>query len=72
MARPPYDRPVEQRDEAVLRALAEQLRDVAVRAGRPDVAARAQEALTLLGPVQEEQRKDAANVVVRILDGLGF
>ena len=57
----------------VLLALAEKLRDVAAEAGRPDVAAKAEEAMTLVSrPAGSNQESDKANVVIRILDGLGF
>jgi hypothetical protein len=59
--------------DAVLLALAEKLRDAAAEAGRPDVAAKAQEAVALVGrPAGRRQESDKANTVVRILDGLGF
>jgi hypothetical protein len=63
--------------DAALVALAQELRDVAVRAGRPDVAAKAQEAIGLIGRAEtsadeKQDRQDTSNTVVRILDGLGF
>jgi hypothetical protein len=66
--------------DAALIALAEKLRDVAVRAGRPDVAAKAKEALLILGRADgsaddagsERPPNDKANAFLRILDGLGF
>jgi hypothetical protein len=58
---------------AVLLALAEKLRDVAAEAGRQDVAAKAEEAAALISrPAGGKQETDKANVVIRILDGLGF
>ena len=53
-----------------LMALAAALRKEALAAGRTDVAAKADQAILLLAgePVTEGK----ANVVVRILDGLGF
>ena len=53
-----------------LMALAAALRKEALAAGRSDVAAKADQAILLLAgePVAEGK----GNVVVRILDGLGF
>jgi hypothetical protein len=69
-----------ERYDAALIALAEKLRDVAVGAGRADVAAKAEEALLLLGradgPADDAGTKrpadDKANTLLRLLDGLGF
>jgi len=56
--------------------LARDLRDAAVNAERPDVAAKAEEAIALLtGPGDAAAGREGgggANTVVRILDGLGF
>ena len=63
--------------------LARDLRDAAVNAERPDVAAKAEEAIALLtgpdgaagGPGDAAAGREgggSANTVVRILDGLGF
>jgi hypothetical protein len=53
--------------------LARRLRDAAVEAGRPDVAAKAGEALALLsGDTKADDKPDKGNTVVRFLDGLGF
>lgn len=59
---------------AELRALAAALKRAAVRAGRPDVAAKTDEILALLKDPGEQKpvRGDAGNTVVKILDGLGF
>ena len=64
---------------AALLMLARELRDAAVNAGRPDVAAKAEEAIALItGPLdaaaggRAARDGDKANTVVRILDGLGF
>ena len=58
-----------------LLASAVHLKQAAVRAGRPDVAAKADEAIALLGDAGEDQpqmRSDVGNAVLKILDGLGF
>ena len=60
------------RREAVMLALAEQLRETALAAGRADVAAKAAEAAALLRVTARPDGKDTGNVVIRILDGLGF
>ena len=65
---------------AYLLASAVQLKRAAVRAGRLDVAAKADEVIALLGnaasPVDGEDNKqgrsDVRNEVLKILDGLGF
>jgi hypothetical protein len=65
---------------AYLLASAMHLKQAAVRAGRPDVAAKADEAIALLtsadnpidGEDQPDKRNDVGNAVLRILDGLGF
>jgi hypothetical protein len=62
----------ERRQEAVMLALAERLRETALAAGRTDVAAKAGEAAGLLRVADRPDGKDTNNVVIRILDGLGF
>jgi hypothetical protein len=60
---------------AHLLASAVRLKEAAVRAGRLDVAAKADEALALIAIEAREQppaRGDAANAVLKILDGLGL
>src|SRR5688572_16597944 len=65
---------------AHLLALAVQLKQAAVSAGRLDVAAKADEVIALLpiaedpidGTEQPQERSDAGNTVLKILDGLGF
>lgn len=52
--------------------LALALRDAANRAGRRDVAAKAEEAIALLAGVEREQTTDRGNAIVKFLDGLGF
>ncbi|HET6534492.1 MAG TPA: hypothetical protein VFH03_28260 [Actinoplanes sp.] len=60
-------------DDEGLAELARRLRDAAVEAGRPDVAAKAGEAIALLsGKTEAANEPDRANTVVRFLDGLGF
>ena len=71
------ERPEQVPSPAYLLASAMHLKQAAVRAGRPDVAAKAAEAVTLLGesPVDDQdrdQRGEVGNAVLRILDGLGF
>ena len=51
-------------------ALAAELRKEALAAGRTDVAAKADQAILLLAG--ESATGDKGNIVVRILDGLGF
>ena len=63
---------VPDRRDAVMLALAEQLRETALAAGRSDVAAKAAEAAALLRMTARPDGKDTGNVVIRILDGLGF
>ena len=62
-----------QQSHALL-ALAKQFRDAAVQAGRDDVVAKIDDTILLLAPPSERPRSsgDKANVVLRILDGLGF
>ena len=65
---------------ARLAAFAVQLREAATEAGRLDVAEKADEAIALLAEAdtpmrdggQEQGRRDTANAVLRMLDGLGF
>ena len=65
------------RDSLALLAVAKQFRDAASSAGRPDVVAKIDEAILLLAGTGSSTGKpqgndDKANVVLRILDGLGF
>jgi hypothetical protein len=65
------------RDSRALLAIAKQFRDAAATAGRPDVVAKIDEAIILLARTDHAAGKvdgsdDKANVVLRILDGLGF
>jgi hypothetical protein len=59
-----------------LLTLALALREAATRARRPDVGAKADEIIALLGPIDEAAPErgssDKGNTIVRILDGLGF
>jgi hypothetical protein len=58
-----------------LLTLALALREAATRARRPDVGAKADEIIALLGPNEaaaERGSGDKGNTIVRILDGLGF
>jgi hypothetical protein len=69
--------PEQERYDAALLALAQKLQDVAVSAGRPDVAAKAEEVIALVRPGvdadgDKRDRDKASNTLVRILDGLGF
>jgi hypothetical protein len=72
--------PVDESSPAYLLASAVHLRQAAVRAGRLDVAATADEAIALLAnagdPVndteQARERSDVGNAVLKILNGLGF
>ena len=64
---------------AVLMMLARELRDAAVKADRPDVAAKAEEAIALMTSAQDTAADrgaatggDQGSTVIRILDGLGF
>jgi hypothetical protein len=64
---------------AALLMLARELRDAAATAGRPDVAAKAEEAILLItgtndagGTGEAARDGDKGNTVIRILDGLGF
>jgi hypothetical protein len=65
---------------AYLMAAAVHLQQAAVRAGRRDVAAKADEVLALLatagnpidGDEQRQQSDDAGNAILKIMDGLGL
>jgi hypothetical protein len=54
--------------------LARQLREAAADAGRADVVAKVDEAIVLIAGAEAEARDgtDRGNLVIRILDGLGF
>lgn len=59
-------------DRALL-TLAKQFRDAATAAGRPDVVAKIDEAILLLADSEETpEPRERANIVLRILDGLGL
>ncbi|WP_328472677.1 hypothetical protein OHA21_10540 [Actinoplanes sp. NBC_00393] len=66
-------------EERALLALAKQLRDATADAGRPDVVAKVDEAILLLAgadadddPDKPISKDEKTNIVLRILDGLGF
>jgi hypothetical protein len=67
-------------EAAQLLTVALQLREAAIRNGRLDVAAKADEAIVLIadgidsvdGDEQKPERDGKGNTVLRILDGLGF
>jgi hypothetical protein len=64
-------------ENRALLAIAKQFRDAAVKADRRDVVAKIDEAILLLAgsPDPSSERDsgaDKTNVVLRILDGLGF
>jgi len=67
-------------DLAELLALAVEMKKVAVRAGRPAIAAKADEVIALVrdasDPVdrgeEKTSRDEKANAVIRLLDGLGL
>lgn len=61
-------------EERELLTIAKQFRDAASQAGRPDVVAKIDEAIILLAGKDDAAGKtgDRTNVVMRILDGLGF
>ena len=61
---------MEEAEQADLLALARQLRVAATAAGRPDVAAKAEEAIVLIARTERDEDKRTA--ILRILDGLGF
>jgi hypothetical protein len=55
--------------------LARQLREAAAEAGRADVVAKVDEAIVLIAGAEAEAGQagtDRGNLVIRILDGLGF
>ncbi|MGK5682522.1 hypothetical protein [Actinoplanes sp. URMC 104] len=58
-------------DEKLL-VLAKRLRDEAARAGRTDVVAKVDDAILLLAGERADENGSTSNVVLRILDGLGF
>jgi len=65
------------RDSRALLAIAKQFRDAASGAGRSDVVSKIDEAIILLAGTDHTAGKvdasdDKTNVVLRILDGLGF
>jgi hypothetical protein len=64
---------------AALLTRARELRDAAVNADRPDVAAKAEEAIALIAGAHDAAADreavtggDKGNTVIRVLDGLGF
>lgn len=64
-------------DAHALLVIAKQFREAASSAGRPDVVAKIDEAILLLAGRESAAGKphgsdDKTNVVLRILDGLGF
>jgi hypothetical protein len=67
-------------EAAQLLTVARQLREAAIRAGRLDVAATADEAIVLIAGAsdsadsdeQKSERDGKSNAVLKILDGLGF
>ena len=70
-----YPEPAPQAD--TLLVLAQRLKDAAAAAGRPEVAAKADEAIVLITAAPGsgdpgDADTDRGNAVVRILDGLGF
>jgi hypothetical protein len=64
----------EERADRALLAIAKQLRNAALDAGREDVVAKVDEAIILLAGTDQKVgvTDDRTNVVLRILDGLGF
>ena len=67
----------EQRDSRALLVIAKQFRDAASEAGRHDVVGKIDEAIILLAPADPADDRagdgtDKTNIVLRILDGLGF
>jgi hypothetical protein len=65
--------PEEKSSTTRLAALAVQLREAATRAGRLDVAEKADEAVALLADADTPTRdRDTGNAILRTLDGLGF
>jgi hypothetical protein len=64
-------------DSRALLGIGKQFREAAADAGRPDVVAKIDEAIILLAGADDGAgtaggSADRANVVLRILDGLGF
>ena len=59
-------------DSAQLLTLAAQLREAAGHAGRPDVVAKVDDVILLLSDTEPTTGESKGNVVLRILDGLGF
>ncbi|MBU2669150.1 hypothetical protein KOI35_37120 [Actinoplanes bogorensis] len=59
-------------DSAQLLSMAAQLRDAAAQANRPDVVAKVDDVILLLADAQPATEESKGNVVLRILDGLGF
>ena len=55
-----------------LLALARQLREAAAGAGRADVVAKVDDVILLLAGTEPQAGESKSNVVLRILDGLGF
>ena len=55
-----------------LLALARQLREAAAGAGRTDVVAKVDDVILLLAGTEPQEGESKSNVVLRILDGLGF
>ncbi len=59
-------------DDERLLILARRLREDAGQAGRTDVVAKVDDVIILLAGAKPEADESKANVVIRILDGLGF
>ncbi|WP_250035028.1 hypothetical protein [Paractinoplanes maris] len=59
-------------DQQRLLTLAKQLRDAAEAAGRADVVAQVDDVILLLAHAEPPAGETKTNVVLRILDGLGF
>nr|WP_221377360.1 hypothetical protein [Actinoplanes polyasparticus] len=55
-----------------LLTLARQLREAAADAGRADVVAKVDDVILLLAGTEPQAGESKSNVVLRILDGLGF
>lgn len=74
------NRAAEDAQSADLLALARQLRDAAVRAGRPDVVAKVDEVIATVvpgtapdgGTTASRDGDDKPNTIIKVLDGLGF
>ena len=62
------------RDNRALLAMAKQFRDAASAADRPDVVSKIDEAILLIADPREQATTsdEKSNIVLRILDGLGF